>query len=181
MARGHEPNRWLVDGKWMTKNELAAQIGITGNALWLTARRHGVSVPQAAALYRTGMIVPGVAGARRHCVHGRWLAVKEAAAECGISTSYMTTWRKRRGMTMEQAYDHFTNETATRMGRRPREYWVHGRRMTIRAAAERFGLVEQNIRHYSYRHHCSINTAVNALIRRREDAAVKEILNILNL
>ena len=185
MPRGREPNRWLVDGKWMTRNELAAQIGITPNALWCMARSRGVSIPAAAMMYRTRMVMPGTPGQHRHCIHGRWMSTKEAADECGISQDYLTAWRRKHDVTLEEAYDHFRamceSGYTVRMGRIPREYWVHGKQMTVRAAAERFGLVEQNIRHYSYRHHCSINTAVNALIRRREDAAVREIMNILNL
>lgn len=92
-------------------------------------------------------------------------------------------YRLRSGVTVEEAFDHFQAVRAgairVRMGRRPREYWVHGHRMTIAAAAERYGLNAERVRHYSYRHGCSIHTAVDALIRKREDAAVKTIVEII--
>lgn len=180
MPRGHVPNRWLVDGKWMTRKELAEEIGITPNALWCAAKRHGVSLPVAFEMYRSGQIVAGKPGTPRHKVHGCWLSVKEAADACGVSADYMNAWRRRRGLTLEQAYDHFTevrrNPEAYPMGRIPRRYWVLGHQMTIKEAAARYRLAEQSIRRYSYRHHCSVNTAVKALTRRREDEAVKAIV-----
>ena len=85
----------------------------------------------------------------RHCVHGEWMTVKEAAARLGVSWKTIHNWRfnhrHRDGMPalLEEAWDYYEGRASGAIpetrGREPVKYRYKGRLTTIPEVAERAG------------------------------------------
>jgi len=183
---GSKPDLHLIDGKRMTVNEIAEMLGVTRQ--WLIQRRSqmgGVSYQLIVNMCREGRILTKHDRWPRHCVHGRWITIQQAAKELNCKPHSIDNWRSanrdREGNkpTLEEAYDHFKEAPKCGKGKEPEKHWVNGKRLTVRQVAEKYGTTISALRQVMSRHQCSLDTAVNRLEGRRKRKAEQAILGIL--
>lgn len=185
-----------VDGRMMTIEEAGALAGVSAAALFnMRWRNGGMSIQGVVDLYRRGFAGAGKPLPVRHCVHGEWMTKEEAAERCGVARVTLDDWRRRhrqpdgRPGLVEAAYDHYM---AVNRGEAPRypgslaprkTYWVDGKRLSMRLAAERAGVPEYTLRAWVRRHDCSVQAAVRHYRRAAEAAAIEqaaaEIMRVL--
>lgn len=174
----------MIDGVPMTVDEIADMLGLTKRALEL--RRYGMgqcSYQLIVNLYRENRFESKHDRGARHLVNGEWITAKEAARRVDVQPVTLTRYMRSNGVTLAEAVDHYrkyqTGELARWPGRTPRTYYVNGKLLTIRQAAERYHTTETALRLYIYKHKCSLQTAVRQLEERRKKRAERDILNIL--
>lgn len=184
---GSKPTLHLVDGKQMTVNEIADMLGVTRQ--WMVQRRSqmgGVSYQLIVDMYRDGRLLTKHDRWPRHCVHGRWITLKQAAEELNCKPHSIDNWRSthrdKNGNkpTLEEAYDHFKEAHKRGPGKVPKKHWVNGKQMTVRQAAEKYDTEVGALRNLMSRHQCSLDTAVKRLEAWRKRRAEQAILEILN-
>lgn len=105
-ARGPQPARQLVDGRWMTLAEVAKMLGKHHNTLICYMADHpGIGYQVIADRYRAGEVRRGgIHPTKRHRVHGKLLTVREAAAKYKLN-AHTLYWHMERGRTLQQAVD----------------------------------------------------------------------------
>lgn len=183
---GRKPTLHMIDGQPMTVDEIADLLGTTKRALVLRRHRYGgkdVSYQLIVDMYRDNRFETKHDRGPRHLVNGQWITTKEAARRVGVQPVTLTRHMKANGVTLAEAMDHYrkfqTGELTRWPGRVPRTYYVNGKLLTIRQAAERYHTTETALRQYIYKHKCSLQTAVRQLEDRRKKQAERDILNIL--
>lgn len=186
---GRRPNLYLIEGRMMTANEIAAMLGVGRNELYKWARREECGFAAVVAMFRSGQLSAGEYHGRRHRVHGRWMTIGQAAAEVGVKPFCINRWRsdqkKQTGVcpTLEAAYDHYrafaSGEAKRYGGRLPAKHRVHGRMLTVQEAGERYHYARATLWSTMSRHQCSLQAAVDILLQKREDRAVRRIVNII--
>lgn len=125
-----------------------------------------------------------------HMVHGEWMTVYEAAERLGVSFTAIENWRSKhrradgsRALLVEYwdwAMRWRRGEIPRRPGKQARIYWVKGRQLTLKQAAQRAGVSYKVFHQYVARHRCSVNTAVRHYEERAIQRAVDEIMSIIN-
>ena len=125
----------------------------------------------------------------KHCVHGEWMSMEEAARRLGVSYESLCAWRishkdaEGRPALLEVAWDHYIDVNRGRIpripGRPPKKQRVRGRLLTVREAAEAAGLPYWQVRQYMYRYGYSLARAVKAIEERKKKAAEQEIMRII--
>ena len=127
--------------------------------------------------------------AYRHCVHGEWMTLREAAQRLGIGYEALCNWRSNhkdaegRPALLEAAWDHYSDINRGRIpripGRPPKRQRVGGRMLSTREAAEAAGLPLWQVRQYMYRYGYSLARALKAIEERKKKAAEQEIMRII--
>lgn len=173
-----------VDGRETTYEKLADELGISLQALRISASRfRGKSMQEIADMYRSGQIRRRVCGAQ--CVHGKWMTVDEAAAELGISPytlrSYKYKWKER---TLEATVDRILEMRANhRANHRPgpaaAKHRVRGRMVTVAEAAGELGVPPMRLYAHIHYHRCSLEEAVKRCEKARAVRARNRIVRIL--
>ena len=183
---GRKPTLHMADGVPMTVDEIAGMLGLTKQALVLRRYRYGgtkVSYQLIVNLYRENRFETKHDRGARHLVNGEWITAKEAARRVGVQPVTLTRYMKANGVTLAEAVAHYrkyqTGELARWPGRTPRTYWVNGKQLTIRQAAEKYHTTENSLRMYIFKHKCTLQAAVRQLEERRKKRAERDILNIL--
>lgn len=183
---GRKPTLHMIDGVPMTIDQIADLLGTTRQALINRRYRYGgksVSYQLIVNMYRDNRFETRHDRGARHLVNGEWITTKEAARRVGVQPATLTRYMKANGVTLAEALDHYrkyqTGELARWPGRRPRTYYVNGKLLTIRQAAEQYHTSENSLRLYIVKHQCSLQTAVRQLEERRKKRAEQDILNIL--
>ena len=110
MKRGRKPDRQLVDGEWMTINQLAKKLGRDPRTISYHLRNYpGMSFQRLADRYRAGEVVRGGGKGRTpvvHQVHGRGMTVQQAAEAYGFTTAALYAHMDAStGRTLEEAVD----------------------------------------------------------------------------
>ena len=154
---GRKPTLHMVDGVPMTVDEIAGMLGLTKQALVLRRCRMGqCSYQLIVNLYRENRFESKHDRGPRHLVNGEWITAKEAARRVDVQPITLTRYMKAHGVTLAKAMDHYrkyqTGELARWPGRRHRTYWVNGKQLTIRQAAERYHTTENSLRMYIFKH-----------------------------
>jgi len=183
---GSKPALHLIDGKRMTVNEIAEMLGVTRQ--WLIQRRSqmgGVSYQLIVNMCREGRILTKHDRWPRHCVHGRWITIQQAAKELNCKPHSIDNWRSANRdkdgnkPTLEAAYDHFKGAPKRGRGKEPEKHQVNGKKMTVKEAAEKHGTTVNALRQVMSRHRCSLDAAVKRLEDRRIRKAQRDIMEIL--
>ena len=125
-----------------------------------------------------------------HLVHGEWMTIYEAAERLGVSVKSIENWRslnRREDGSRALLVDYWDwamrvqkGEIPKRPGKHARTYWVHGKRMTMKQAAQRVGVTYKAMHCYVHAHGCSVNAAVRYYERRAIQQAVKDIMAVIN-
>lgn len=130
----------------------------------------------------------------KHSVHGVWMTMEEAARRLGFKRITLEKWRSlhrhadgSRAL-LEEAWDHYQDVRRglynNHPGRPPEKYWVQGKRVTIKKAAEALGVKEGTLWTYKKKHECSLDAACQFYRKRNEMKAKRdaerEILRIIN-
>ena len=123
-----------------------------------------------------------------HMVHGEWMTVYEAAARLGVAYATLMNWRwqhRRPGGgpgLLEDAWDHYAalNAGWIRRGpyKRPTIHMVHGRRMTVREAAEALGVSYKAVCQYRYKYGATLQRAWDFYAARNAERAAAERLGV---
>ena len=176
----------MIDGQPMTIDQIADLLGITKRALVLRRHRYGgkdVSYQLIVNMYRDNRFETKHDRGARHLVNGQWITVREAARRVDVQPVTLTRYMKANGVTLAEAVDHYrkfqTGELVRWPGRAPRTYYVYGKLLTIKQAAEQYHTSENSLRLYIAKHKCSLQTAVRQLEERRKKQAERDILKIL--
>ena len=176
----------MIDGQPMTIDQIADLLGITRQALINRRHRYGgkdVSYQLIVNLYRENRFESRHDRGARHLVNGEWITAKEAARRVDVQPITLTRYMRSNGVTLAEAMEHYrkfqTGELKRYAGRAPRTYYVNGKQLTIRQAAEKYHTTENNLRTYIFKHKCSLQTAVRQLEERRKKQAERDILKIL--
>lgn len=180
------PRHYPVDGKMMTIDEMSAMLGVPRNKL--ICRRSamgGISYQLIVDGYRSGLFMTQHDRWIRHCVHGRWITVKQVAEELNCNPHSIENWRsanKRKDgskPTLEEAYEHFKGAPKRGLGKQPKKHTVNGKMMTVREAADKYGTTENALRATMSKFKCTLNAAVKHLEERRKRRALQEIMQVL--
>lgn len=186
------PGKYQVDGKMMTVAEIAELMDTTVQGVWVRRSKLGKPSYQTLVnMYREGQFGSKKTGYRKpHLVEGRWMSVREIAAELDIAPHTLTNWRCQRRRpdgtmpTMEEAIQHFRDFNARgRVHAKPRVHLVHGVEMTVQEAAAMLGVSTESIYVNMSAHHESLEAAVERheawVARSKKRKAEREILKIL--
>lgn len=105
-----------------------------------------------------------------HMVHGEWMTVQEAAERLGVTYKSIENWRtvhRRADGSRSLLEDYWDwamrwrrGEIPRRPGKHVRTYWVHGKQLTMKQAAQRVGVSYKALHCYIRAHGCSVNAAV---------------------
>lgn len=191
--RGKAPQRYMIDGKGMTAQEIADMLGITLQALWnRKSRLGGVSYQLIVNMYRENQIGRPGDRQQRYLIEGRWMSTGEIADMLEIKKHSLATWRwANPGKGMEDAITHFrqyqTGERQRRggdRGGRPPSiiYKVGGHSYTVVEVARKFGVAPQSVRHYLQRHGGDMAATLKHYRereRKKREKAEKEIMKAL--
>lgn len=119
---------------------------------------------------------------RKHCIHGKWMTLREVCAALGITMIALHQWRQRHKRAngkmalVEDAWDYYTDRATgvivPMYGRKAAKHPYHGHLATIPEVAERTGIDEKRIRNRVNYYHCRLDTAVKMI---REEDRRKEI------
>lgn len=176
----------MIDGQPMTIDQIAALLGTTRQALINRRYRYGgkdVSYQLIVNMYRDNRFETKHDPGPRHLVNGQWITTKEAARRVDVQPGTLTKYMRAHGVTLTEALDHYrkfqTGELKRYAGRAPRAYYVNGKLLTIKQAAEKYHTSENSLRLYIVKHKCSLQTAVRQLEERRKKQAERDILKIL--
>ena len=130
----------------------------------------------------------------RHCVHGEWMTIREAAERLGISKQAIRHWRERHrhpdgslGL-VEEAWDWYTGRASGAIpdsrGREPVRYPYRGELLSVPEVSDRTGIQTNRLYNMMNWHHCDLEAAVkriDALDRKREiNRATRKIMEIIN-
>lgn len=181
---GRKPTLHLIDGQPMTVDQIAAMLGVTTRAIQCRrSRMGGVSYQLIVDTYRENQFNSVHDKWPRHLVDGEWITTRDAAQRVGVETSTITRYMRAHGVTLGEAMNHYrkyqTGELKRWPGRMPRTYYVNGKLLTIRQAADKYNTTENSLRLYIFKHKCSLQTAVRQLEERRKRQAERDILSIL--
>ena len=126
---------------------------------------------------------------KKHCVHGEWMTVSEAARRLGVRRGTLEKWRlyhrdaEGRLASLEDAWRAYrayaTGARKRYPGRRRAVHKYHGRSVTVREIAEEKGIRPNTIHAYMHRNRCTLQQAVDAIDRRRTERAVRKIVGII--
>lgn len=175
----------LVDGRWVTVEEIAAEIGLTRQQMYSIIWYRKCSLQTAVTLVRTHQIFNGGNRADVHWVDGRWMTAKECADMLGITTSAIQDWRyahKRpdgKMPLMSEAVAAYRTGQVKRGGSRPKYHKVKGREITVKEAADRVGVGITTLRSYMHKRGVSLATAMRYYEAKKQRRAEQAILNIL--
>ncbi len=186
-----QPERYLIDGREMTVQEIADMLGVTKMAL--QQRRSSLGRPTYQTIvnmYRENCF--GNAGDRspRYMVDGKWMTQKQIAGMLGISTSTLSNWLcDNKGKSISDAVAWFrmyqTGERKRHHGQggaKPILYRVGRKEYSVPQVARMFGVshtsvsfvlkhrngdMTATIRHYKER---------EARQKRKAEKAIMEIL-----
>lgn len=169
---GRKPDRHLIDGREMTGPEIASMLGVSYRAI--QKRRSamgGCSYQVIVDMYRQNQFGTKYDKWPRHLIHGKWMTIREAAAELGChhhtlqNYRHMLTRRDGKKPTLEAAYDYYRYERRSPGGSVAKLYYVHGHKMTVAQAAEKYGTTVNALYRYMHKHRSTLETAV----RRHEE------------
>lgn len=128
-------------------------------------------------------------GPDKHLVHGEWMTEVEAAKRLGRARITIQQWRYRhrnpdgQPALLEEAWDYYVDVRAGRvkrwMGRQTIRYRVGGRMMSRNEAAEELEMPVGTLDSYMHNHRCGLDAAWRHYTKKREDAAVKKLLEII--
>ena len=175
---------WMIDGEWLTTEQIAGRLGVKKhaleNAMWRTKQPMSVAV----RMIREGQILSGWKG-EKQMVDGRWMTNAQAARRLGISREALWHWRNNnrtadgRMMPLAEAVAERRSGRLRHGGKAAERYWVNGRQLTIAEAAERYNLSENALRQRKSKHKCSLQAAVKACEAAAKKRAEREIMRIL--
>ena len=159
--RVRQPEKYPVDGREMTAQEIADMLGLTRQALWSRRSRLGGCSYQAIVnMFRAGQL--GKSRENRYLIEGRWMTTGQIAGMLEIRPGTLSNWRwMNKGKSMEDAIAHFRQyQTGERQrrggdrgGRPPSiQFTVGGRVYTVVQVAKRYGVAPQSVRSYLRRH-----------------------------
>ena len=169
----------LVDGRWVTVQEMAAELGLKRQQLYMQMWQKGVSLQVAVRMYRENLILHDQHKSNRYMVNGRWLTINQAAEMLGVSPNavYLTMWR--RGYTLAQAVEAYRHGEIRHGGSEPKRYRVGSRSMTSYEAAEMLGMSWYTLRSHMRRSGDSLAATIRYYERKKAKRAEKAILKIL--
>lgn len=177
--------RYPVDGRLMTVDEIAGMLGVTAKALYTRRSRMGLASYQLIVdMYREGRICSVHDKWPRYLVDGEWMTVRDIAEEGGVKPSAVHNWMHiHKNATMGEVRAHFREWARGggkyRGGSLPREHKVHGRTTTVAREAERLGVPINRLYLRMSRHGCSLQAAVRSEDRWQRRKAHIRIMRIL--
>lgn len=174
-----------VHGEWLSIADAAERLGVSRDVLYWYCCKYKRTLEEAYDHYRERN-AKGLRKFRleeRHCVHGEWLTTTEAAARLGVARRTLVNYRCKHKCLLEDAFDHFDGLNKGwivrgKTGPKPRRGWVKGKYLTIREEACALG-VSLSTMYRLVQREGSIAGAVRAIEKKREDAAVREIVKPL--
>ena len=169
----------LVDGRWVTVEEMATELGLKRQQLYMQMWHKGVSLQVVVNLYRENLILHNQHKSYRYMVDGRWMTINQAAEKLGVSPDAVYSTMFRRGCTLAQAVEAYRHGEIHRGGSEPKRYRVGSRSMTSYEAAEMLGMSWYTLRSHMRRSGDSLAATIRYYERKKAKRAEKAILKIL--
>lgn len=176
---GPVPRRHIGQGgRMLTARQAAEELGVARGTV---DRRLRAGEPLSIIMEEAR---PGPFRGHRHCVHGTWMTVREAAERCGTTPNALYVYRCMHKCLLEEAYDHYMairrGEIAPRFGPEPKRQRIRGVGMlTVREAAERLGIREQALRKCMHDRGCGLQGAWVHYEARAKEQAVERMVEII--
>ena len=179
MNCGRQPKQHLVDGRWVTLTEMAAELGIKRKTLENQMYRNGGgSLNVAVHQIRDNLVLNGHKRSGRHMVDGRWTTMAEMAEALGINYSTLQHYVKVHGCTLAEAVADY-REGRVIHGRSQKVHIVDGKETTVAEAARRCGVSIDTIRWRMSHHKKTLRQTVRYYERKKAERAAGQILDIL--
>ena len=175
----------LVDGRWTTVSEIAAELGLTRQQIYAQMHNKHCSLQVVANLCRENQILNGQNNAQRWMVDGQWLTVTQAAEMLGVKPQNLRNWRDRNrhpdgsSATLQEAVEFYRAGLNTRRGHAPVQHRVGRKLMTTADAAKLLGTSVFNVRTYMSRNHATLAQTIRHYQQRQQRKAEKDIMSIL--
>lgn len=125
----------------------------------------------------------------KHCVHGEWMTIAEAARRLGISVNAVYVWRRRHSRAdgtpalLEEAWDFYAavnaGEIARHPGRPQKRHRFRGAWLTTQELARQLGMKPETVCSQISRHHGDAEAWLRGVEHRRKRKAEKQIMQIL--
>ena len=180
-----KPKKHLVDGRLVTVEEMAAELGVTRKQLYAQMNNRECSLQVIVNLYRENQILHGQGHAGRHYVDGRWMTVRQASEMLGVSMTALYDWmyqhRTQDGhpARLADAVDAYRSGLVKHGGKPPVQHRVGSRTMTTFEAADKLGISVLALRLHMSRKKASLASTIRYYERRKQRKAEKAILDIL--
>ena len=169
----------LVDGRWVTVEEIAEEMGLNRQQLYMQMWHKGVSLQVVVNLYRENLILHNQHKSYRYMVNGRWMTINQATEMLGVSPDAMYSTMRRRGYTLAQAVEAYRHGEIHHGGSKPKLHRVGNRYMTTIKAAEMLGMSWYTLRSHMRRSGDSLAATIRYYERKKAKRAEKAILKIL--
>lgn len=174
------PGKYLVDGQWMTVQDVADMLGVKRQAVYdqMWQKKCG---PQAVVnLFRENLILHDQGRAVRYMVHGRWTTVRQAAEKLGISPKTLQAYMNRyKGITLEEAVDAYREGRVKHGGSPKHKYRVGRKYMTREEVACKHGVTVCAVIDQIKRKGWTLAQVDRYYEEKRTRRAEKDILSIL--
>lgn len=178
MAR--KPKKHLVDGEWVTVREIAERLGIEAQQIYNQMDAREISLQVVVNLYRENQILHDQGRAARYMVDGKWTTIRQAAEALGVTHQAVANYMYSHKCSLVEAVAAYREGRVQHRGRGyPVYHRVGNKTMTVKEAAARFGISENAVRMYMYKHKCSLAKTVKFYEMRQKRRAEQEILGIL--
>lgn len=176
----------MVDGRWVTVDEMAEELGIKRQQIYGVMSNHKIGLQTAVNLIRSGQILRGGSRTITYMVDGRWMTLREVADMLGVSVKaircYMYSHPRPTGqpMLMSDVVEHYRNGWVKHGGHHPYvQHRVGNRIMTTADAAKQLGITQNLIRRHMSAHKASLAQTIKYYERKKQRKAEREILRIL--
>lgn len=179
------PKKHFVDGRQVTVEEMAAELGVTRQQIYAQMHHRMCSLQVVANMIRENQILGEQGRAGRHMVDGRWMTVRQAAEMLGIRMNTLYDWMVKhrradgRPARLADAVDAYRSGLVKHGGKLPVQHRVGGRTMTTFEAADKLGISVKTLRLHMSRKKASLASTIRYYERRKQRKAEKAILDIL--
>ena len=132
--------KYLVDGQWMTIQEVADMLGVKRQAVYDQMWQKKCGPQVVANLYRANLILHDQGRAARFMVDGRWVTRRQICEELGITVDALREYARRNGLSVQQTVDAY-REGRVKYGGSPKHRYRVGRKyMTREEVARKHGV-----------------------------------------
>lgn len=183
------PTRWtdmggvskkhLVDRRWVTVKEIAAEMGLKPQQLYHQMHVHRCGLQSVVNMILENQILNGQASSSRWMVDGKWTTINQAAEALGVTHYTVYNYMYNHKLTLQEAVDAIRAGKLRHGGHDPVRHNVHGKAMTTFEAAEALGVSVNAVRLYMHKHKCSLAATIRHYEQRKRKKAEKDILAIL--
>ena len=176
---GGVSKKHLVDGRWVTVKEIAAEMGLKPQQLYHQMHVHRCGLQAVVNMIRENQILNGQASSPRWMVDGKWTTINQAAEALGVTHYTVYNYMYNHKFTLQEAVDAIRAGKLRHGGHDPVRHNVRGKAMTTFEAAEALGVSVNAIRIHMHRTGDSLAATIQYYEKKKLRDAERRIMKIL--